>query len=164
MKIKKFDGIYISIAVLIVIAGLFLPKSGHLALLDVAFDTILFWAVTIYIVIKVRKIRGRIKENWYIYLLCLLFMVFSLWMTKNVVVDVIKGPQVIELQNIHVSKLQGTKGLSSLHYYMNGEDAEGKAYKIEISGQQYSSMSTRKTAVITYYENTKRFYGFGDER
>lgn len=75
--------------------------------------------------------------------------------------DLITGPKVVTLYNSSLSKLQGTKGLSSLHYYLNGQDSEGNNYKIEISGRDYTRIGRQDSITVTYYENTDRLYDIG---
>lgn len=164
MKFKKFDGVYIAVGVVVLLIGLFLPKSGHMALLDVAFDDILIWAIVVYFAIKVRKFTGGIKENWYLYIMCLGLGVFVVFTTTGLIRDFITGPQVIKLENVKLSKLQGAKGLASMHYYLEGTDIGKNEYKIEISGDEYSNLGTVSTIVVTYYENTNRLYEIGGTR
>ena len=160
-KLKKFDLVYIIVGVAFLIGGLFLPKSGRFALLDVAVDNLIIGGIVVYIFIKVRKFSGGIKQNLYIYAICLFLALFSLWKTKDLAMDLISGPKVITLYNVNLSKLQGTKGLVSLHYYLNGSDLEGNDYRIEISGWDYTNISKPDTLIITYYENTDRLYEMG---
>lgn len=160
-KLKKFDLVYIIIGVAFLIGGLFLPKSGRFALLDVAVNNLIIWGIFIYIFIKVRKFSGGIKKNLYLYVVCLFLALFSLWSTKDLAMDLISGPKVITLHDVNLSKRQGTKGLVSLHYYLNGSDSKGNNHRIEISGWDYTNINKMDTIVITYYENTNRLYDVG---
>ena len=160
-KIKKFDLVFIIIGAAFAIMSLFLPKSGRFALLDVTVDNLIIWGILIYMFLKVRKFSGGIKNNLYLYAVCLFLALFCLWMTKDLAMDLIAGPKVITLYNVKLSKLQGTKGLASLHYYINGSDLEGNDYKIEISGSDYTNINKTDTLVITYYENTDKLYEVG---
>lgn len=163
-KQKKFDLVYIIIGVAFAIGGLFLPKSGRFALLDVAANNLIVWGIFIYMFLKVRKFSGGIKKNLYIYAVCLFLAVFSLLSTKSLVMDLISGPKVITLNNVNLSKRQGAKGLVSLHYYLNGSDLEGNNHTIEISDRDYTNINRTDTLVITYYENTDRLYDIGAAR
>lgn len=160
-KIKKFDVVYIIVVLVFAIGGLCLPKSGQLALLDVAFDNILLWGLAVYLFLKVKKLGNGIRKNLYVYIICAVLGIFGIFSTRNLIMDVILGPKVIELHHVNKSQLQGIKGIAFLHYYLQGNDSEGKKYKIEISADEYMRVGTSQTVVITYYENTKRLYKFG---
>jgi hypothetical protein len=160
-KLKKFDWVYTSVGVALSIVALFLPKSGRFALLDVAVDNLIIWGIVVYVFLKVRKLSGGIKQNLFVYVVWLFLVLFSLCTTKNFVMDIISGPKAITLYNVNLSMLQGTKGLISLHYYLNGSDSEGKHHRIEISSWDYNNFNRPDSFTITYYENTDRLYEMG---
>lgn len=143
-----------------VVSGLFLPKLGKFALVDVAFDNTVVRVLAIYIFLKVRKLDDGIKKNVYGYIVCGILIVVSVWFTKNLVSDIMSGPEQILLYNIEVTKNQGSKGVISLHYYLEGVDSQGTRYKIEISSDDYSKMASSDTLVIKHYKNTRRLYDF----
>lgn len=156
MKFKKFDFIYIIAAVIFAITGFLLPKSGRFALVDVAFDNLLIWGIIVYIVLKIRKLDGGVKKNLYVYAVCLCLGLFAMWITKDLVADLIIGPQTVELHDFEKSTRQGGKGLASQHYYLEGNDAEENEYKLEMSGEEYDNMPDENSIVVSYYKNTKR--------
>ncbi len=160
-KIKKFDLVFVFLGVAFVVCALFLPKSGKFALLDVAADCIILLGIAIYLFLKIRKLNGGIKKNLYVFVVSLLFALFGLLSTKSMVMDAISGPKEIELHNVHLSKLQGIKGIITLNYYLQGSDSEGKDYEIEISSDVYYHWRKTETIDITYYKNTKRLYELG---
>lgn len=160
-KLKKFDWIYIAVGTAFVICGLFLPKSGRMALLDVAFDVMLVWGIVIYLLLKVRKADSSIRKKMYIYIICGFLGVFAIFHTTNIARDVVSGPHTISLGRVTVSQIQGIRGIAFLHYYLNGEDSAGNRYRIEISADEYKQLKTKNVAVVTYYEHTKRLYSLG---
>lgn len=161
INLKKFDIIYITIGVAFVIIGLFLPKSGKLALVDVACDSVLLWGIVIYLFLKIKKLSGGLRKNYSLYIVCLGVCIFSGFITKDLVMDLIEGPQRIELYKSEITKLQGVKGMASLHYYLEGEDVEGNSYKLEISADDYANIDASGPVIVNYYKNTERLYDVG---
>lgn len=164
-KVKTFDLVYISALLVIVIAGVFMPKTGKLAMVDVAIDGIILWGIFVYLVLKIKKLKGCIRKNIYLYVVSLVLVLFSLWNTKNLVFDLVLGPQEIKLYNIGIENRQSYIGIIGLHYYLRGTDENGDRHIIEISGSDYNFMkgNTVDTMVLTYYENTDRLYELGEQ-
>lgn len=164
-KIKTFDWVYISALLVIVIAGVFMPKTGKLAMVDVAIDGIILWGIFVYLVLKIKKLKGGIRKNIYLYVVSLVLFLFSLWNTKNLVLDLVSGPKQIQLHDIVIENRQSYRGLIGLHYYLRGTDENGDRHIIEISGSDYNFMkgNTVDTMVLTYYENTDRLYELGEQ-
>ena len=90
-----------------------------------------------------------------------MLIVFSVWFTKDLVLDLLTGTEQVQLHNVDVTKLHGSMGLTSLHYYLEGVDAQGERYKIEINSSDYSKVSASDTLTIRYYRHTRRLYDFG---
>lgn len=164
-KIKTFDLVYISSLLVIVIAGVFMPKTGKLAMVDVAIDGIILWGIFVYLVLKIKKLKGGLRKNIYLYVVSLVLFLFSLWNTKNLVFDLVSGPKQIQLHDIGIENRQSYRGLIGLHYYLRGTDENGDRHIIEISGSDYNFMkgNTVDTMVLTYYENTDRLYELGEQ-
>ncbi|MBE6052872.1 MAG: hypothetical protein E7212_03005 [Clostridium sartagoforme] len=164
-KVKTFDWVYISALLVIVIAGVFMPKTGKLAMVDVAIDGIILWGIFIYLILKIKKNKGGLKKNIYLYLVSLVLGFFSLLNTKNFVFDLVLGPQEIKLYDISIENRQSFRGIIGLHYYIRGTDENGDRHIIEISGSDYNFMrgNTVDTMVLTYYENTDRLYELGGQ-
>lgn len=162
-KIKAFDWIYVSAFLVFVISGVFMPKTGKLALVDVAIDGIILWGISVYLILKIKKFKIGLRKNIFLYLVCLVFFLFSLWNTKNFVVDLVLGPQQTQLYDIGIEKRQSAKGIIGLHYYLKGTDENGDRHTIEISGSDYNRMkvNTSDSIVFTYYKNTNRLYKLG---
>ncbi len=164
-KIKKLDWVYISAFLVFVISGVFMPKTGNLALVDIAIDGIILWGISVYLILKIKKFKIGLRKNIFLYLVCLVFCLFSLWNTKNFVLDLVLGPQQIKLYDIGIEKRQNYKGIIGLHYYLKGTDENGNKHTIEISGDDYNyiKVNTTDTIVFTSYINTERLYKLGGE-
>ena len=169
-KLKIFDILYIVGVVVFVLLSLFMPKAGELALLHVTFNNFTLWGILIYLVVKVRKFNGGWRKNFYVYLICLFLGIFSIWSTKDLVMDLVSGVQEVELYNVKVSEIQGPKGLILHHYYVDGNDAVGNRYRIEISGNDYEKLNSRynyrnlnskDSVVLTIYKYTEKLYQIG---
>ncbi len=162
-KIKTFDWVYIVTFLVFVISGVFMPKTGKLAMVDVAIDGIILWGIFVYLILKIKKLKGGIRKNIYLYLVSLVLALFSLWNTKNFVIDLVLGPQEIKLYDIDIEKRQSYRGIIGLHYYIRGIDENGDRHIIEISGNDYNFIkgNTVDTMVLTCYENTDRLYELG---
>lgn len=162
-KIKTFDWIYILVLLVVVISGVFIPKAGKLALLDVAIDGIILWGIFIYLIMKVKKLKGGLRKNIYLYGICLVLGLFSLWNTNNFVMDLFLGPQQIKLYDIDLESRKSYKGIIGLHYYIRGIDEYGdrKIIQISVNDYNYIKRNTTDTIVFTYYKNTNRLYELG---
>lgn len=162
-KIEIFDWIYVSAFLVFVISGVFMPKAGKLALVDVAIDSINLCGISVYLILKIKKFKIGLRKNIFLYLVCLVFCLSSLWNTKNFVLDLVLGPQKTQLYNIGIEKRQSAKGIIGLHYYLKGTDENGDRHTIEISGSDYNRMkvNTSDSIVFTYYKNTNRLYKLG---
>ena len=162
-KIEIFDWIYVSAFLVFVISGVFMPKAGKLALVDVAIDSINLCGISVYLILKIKKFKIGLRKNIFLYLVCLVFGLSSLWNTKNFVLDLVLGPQKIQLYDIGIEKRQSAKGIIGLHYYLKGTDENGDRHTIEISGSDYNRMkvNTSDSIVFTYYKNTNRLYKLG---
>ncbi len=161
-RIKKFDIVYILIYFAFFLCSLFLPKTGKLALLDVAMDTINFLGVVVYLFLKSRKFKGVSRRRIYAYVVFLFLCLFCTWSIWGLAVDLVSGPKVVELHNLELSSRRPNKIYISPRYYVKGVDADGNSYSIEISKSDCTHIATLQSVTIKYYENTTRLYEFED--
>lgn len=115
----------------------------------------------LYLGLKLHKGNGGAKQKLLGIIVLLVLLAFGIWSTKNLALDLATGPQEIELHDVEVSKRQGTAGLASLHYYLEGNDAEGNPYRMDISEEDYTNLGATEQLTVSYYENTKRLYALG---
>lgn len=157
-KIKKFDIIYILIYGAFLVCSLFIPKTGRLALLDVAMDTINLLGVVVYLLLKIRKSKGVSGNKIYTYVVFLFLGLLCIWSVKNFAIDLVSEPKVVELHNLELSSSRATKVYILSHYYVKGIDPDGDSHRIEISKSDCTYISAVESVTIKYYENTNRLY------
>lgn len=128
-KIKNHEIILCILVLAVIAAGLLLPETGNLVLLDEFCDVAVIWIVCIAV---------------------------ALWFSKDIGLDLAAGPQTATLTDIQLSKAQAHTGIFSHHYYLTGSDNNGVTLRAEITGEEYSRLPQGGTVTIEYYEHTRR--------
>lgn len=142
------------ILVLIVIAaGLLLPKTGELALLDELCNISVLWIVCVYVVVKV--VRNKTSKKALGTGLVIVCLALALWFSKDLVLDLSAGPQRVVLSDIQVSESQGHTGIFSHHYYLTGTDHH-ETLRFEISAKEYSQLKQGASVTVEVYKHTGR--------
>ena len=113
----------------VIAAGLLLPETGNLVLLDEFCDVAVIWIVCIAV---------------------------ALWFSKDIGLDLAAGPQTATLTDIQLSKAQAHTGIFSHHYYLTGSDNNGVTLRAEITGEEYSRLPQGGTVTIEYYDTRER--------
>ena len=162
-KIKKYEIILCILVLAVIAAGLLLPKTGKLVLLDELCNAAVIWIACIYVIV-------RVIHNWEIgekstktagVVIAVFCAAVCLWFTKDFAIDLVSGTKTVTLTNIEVSETQAHTGIFSHHYYLMGTDPQGLRIRVEISADDYTMMSQtgNETAVLVYYEHTERAVG-----
>lgn len=157
-KIKN-DEIILCILVLAVIAaGLLLPETGNLVLLDEFCDVAVIWIVCIYVIVRVLRNRNALPFSGRAagVAAVIVCIAVALWFSKDIGLDLAAGPQTATLTDIQLSKAQAHTGIFSHHYYLTGSDNNGVTLRAEITGEEYSRLPQGGTVTIEYYEHTRR--------
>lgn len=142
------------ILVLIVIAaGLLLPKTGELALLDELCNISVLWIVCVYVVVKV--VRNKTSKKALGTGLVIVCLALALWFSKDLVLDLSAGPQRVVLSDIQVSEAQGHTGIFSHHYYLTGSH-NNETLRFEISAKEYSQLKPGASVTAEVYKHTGR--------
>ena len=128
-KIKNHEIILCILVLAVIAAGLLLPETGNLVLLDEFCDVAVIWIECIAV---------------------------ALWFSKDIGLDLAAGPQTATLTDIQLSKAQAHTGIFSHHYYLTGSDNNGVTLRAEITGEEYSRLPQGGTVTIEYYEHTRR--------
>ena len=142
----------------VIAAGLLLPETGNLALLDEFCDVAVIWVVCIYVIVRVLRNRtalpfsGRAAGAAAV-IVCI---AVALWFSKDIGLDFAAGPQTATLTDVQLSKAQAHTGIFSHHYYLTGSDNNGVTLRAEITGEEYSKLPQGGTVTIEYYEHTRR--------
>lgn len=157
-KIKNHEIILCILVLAVIAAGLLLPETGNLVLLDEFCDVAVIWIVCIYVIVRVLRNRtalpfsGRAAGAPAV-IVCI---AVALWFSKDIGLDLAAGPQTATLTDIQLSKAQAHTGIFSHHYYLTGSDNNGVTLRAEITGEEYSRLPQGGTVTIEYYEHTRR--------
>ena len=153
-KINKVEILLVILVLIVITAGLLLPKTGELVLLDELCNSSVLWIVCVYVVVKV--VRNKASGKALGAGLVIVCFALALWFSKDLVLDLSAGSQTIELRDIQVSESQGHTGIFSHHYYLTGSDNEDEILRLEISGEDYGRLQQGQTVRVEYYKHTGR--------
>ena len=133
-KIKNHEIILCILVLAVIAAGLLLPETGNLVLLDEFCDVAVIWIVCIYVIVRVLRNRTALPFSG----------------------RAAGVAAVIVCIAVQLSKAQAHTGIFSHHYYLTGSDNNGVTLRAEITGEEYSRLPQGGTVTIEYYEHTRR--------
>lgn len=154
--ISEFITCVITLA--IIVAGLFMPKTGTFVLADEFCDVIAVWAVCALVILRIaqrEKIPAPSKQGIRVLIMAICVMV-SVLTALAPTLDLIAGPENTKLTDIRFSKSQAHTGIFSLHYYLEGTDGQGDRVRLEISGDDYTRLAKSSSVIAEYYRHTGR--------
>lgn len=161
-KIKIYEMVCCVFVVIAIIAGLIMPKTGRFVLADEICDMAVIWIVCIVII--ARTVRYSSESSFMGKAVCgvvaFLLLAFGIWLTRDVALDIVSGPETGEFSDLQVSRTQAHTGIFSQHDYLEAADAEGERYRFEISGKDGSEIQGRDTIRMEYYRHTERIVRF----
>ena len=157
-KIKKYEIILCILVLAVIAAGLLLPKTGNLVLLDELCNAAVIWIACIYVIVRALRNRTALSLSGKtaraaVVIICITAV---FWFSKDIVLDLAAGPQTATLTDIQVSETQAHTGSFSHHYYLTGSDHNGEKVRAEITGEEYNRLPKVGTVTIEYYEHTRR--------
>lgn len=157
-KIKNHEIILCILVLAVIAAGLLLPETGNLVLLDEFCDVAVIWIVCIYVIVRVLRNRTALPFSGRAagVAAVIVCIAVALWFSKDIGLDLAAGPQTATLTDIQLSKAQAHTGIFSYHYYLTGSDNNGVTLRAEITGEEYSRLPQGGTVTIEYYEHTRR--------
>ena len=157
-KIKKYEIILCILVLAVIAAGLLLPKTGNLVLLDELCNAAIIWIACIYVIVRVLRNRTALPFSGRAagVAAVIVCIAVALWFSKDIGLDLAAGPQTATLTDIQLSKAQAHTGIFSHHYYLTGSDNNGVTLRAEITGEEYSRLPQGGTVTIEYYEHTRR--------
>ena len=157
-KIKNHEIILCILVLAVIAAGLLLPETGNLVLLDEFCDVAVIWIVCIYVIVRVLRNRTALPFSGRAagVAAVIVCIAVALWFSKDIGLDLAAGPQTATLTDIQLSKAQAHTGIFSHHYYLTGSDNNGVTLRAEITGEEYSRLPQSGTVTIEYYEHTRR--------
>ena len=159
-KITKYEIILCVLVLAVIVAGLLLPKTGELVLLDEFCNISVIWIVCIYVVVRVihNWKTGEKSTKTAGVIIAAVCAELCLWFTKDLAADLVSGTKTVILTDIEVRESQAHTGIFSHHYYLLGMDPQGERIRVEISADDYTRtrLAGNATAVLVYYEHTGR--------
>lgn len=157
-RLKKQEIIFFVLVLAVIAAGLLLPKTGELVLLDEFCDLSVIWIVCAYLVIRVVRNRTLLSASRKVLGAGVVIVCFALalWFSKDLVLDLSSGSKTVELKDIQVSESLAHTGIFSHHYYLTGSDNEDEILRLEISGEDYGRLQQGQTVRVEYYKHTGR--------
>lgn len=157
-KVQTYEIILCVFMFAVIVAGLFMPKTGILVMVDEICDILVIWIMCICVIVRIILSRGQFIASVRIVriLVIIACVVIGILFTGDVTLDLVSGTKKVRLSEIQVSKSQTHTGLFSLHYYLIGTDRQGERIQLEISGDDYTRLSGSNSVTIEYYKHTGR--------
>ena len=157
-KIQTYEIILCIFVLAVVAAGLLMPKTGSLVMIDEICDIVAIWTVCIYVIVRIIQSRGRFQASVKAarILVIAACVVIGVLFTGSTALDLVSGPETARLTDIQVSRSQAHTGNFSLHYYLTGTDSRGERVRLEISGDDYTRLSGSSSVTVEYYRHTGR--------
>lgn len=156
-KIQTYEIILCIFVLAVVAAGLLIPKTGPLVMIDEICDIVALWTVCIYVIVRIIQSRGRFQASVKAarVLVIAACVAIGVLFTRSTALDLVSGPVTAQLTDIQVSRSQAHTGIFSLHYYLTGTDSRGERVRLEISGDDYPRLSG-SSITVEYYRHTRR--------
>ena len=163
-KIQTYEIILCIFVLAVVAAGLLMPKTGSLVMIDEICDIVAVWTVCIYVIVRIIQSRGRFQASVKAVRILVIAacVVIGVLFTRSTALDLVSGPETAQLTDIQVSRSQAYTGIFSLHYYLTGTDSQGKRVRLEISGDDYTRLSESSSVMVEYYKYTGRIIRYFD--
>ena len=157
-KIQTYEIILCIFVLAVVAAGLLMPKTGSLVMIDEICDIVAIWTVCIYVIVRIIQSRGRFQASVKAVRILVIAacVVIGVLFTGSTALDLVSGPETARLTDIQVSRSQAHTGIFSLHYYLTGTDSRGERVRLEISGDDYTRLSGSSSVTVEYYRHTGR--------
>lgn len=157
-KIQTYEIILCIFVLAVVAAGLLMPKTGSLVMIDEICDIVAVWTVCIYVIVRIIQSRGRFQASVKAVRILVIAacVVIGVLFTGSTALDLVSGPETARLTDIQVSRSQAHTGIFSLHYYLTGTDSRGERVRLEISGDDYTRLSGSSSVMVEYYRHTGR--------
>lgn len=157
-KIRLYEIILCVFMFAVIVAGLFMPKTGVLVMVDEICDILVIWSVCVCVIVRIILGRGQFTASVRIVRMFVITacVVIGILFTGDVALDLVSGTKTVQLSEIQVRRSQTHTGLFSLHYYLIGTDRQGERIQLEISGDDYTRLSGSNSVTIEYYKHTGR--------
>lgn len=157
-KIQTYEIILCIFVLAVVVAGLLMPKTGPLVMIDEICDVLAVWTVCIYVIVRIIQSRGKFPTSVKAARILVIAACVGIGVlfTRSTALDLVSGAETIQLTDIQVSRSQGHTGIFSHHYYLTGTDSQGERVRLEISGDDCTRLSGSSSVTVEYYRHTGR--------
>ena len=163
-KPGRYEWAFVIAILILALAAALVPETGSAALLNELCQVLMLWLAGVYVmrwVIRSFRQKGdssRRKKGVGAKVTGIAVVVICLglgvWFGKDIVLDVIQGPETTVLTDIQVYHAQGYSGIFSNHYTLIGVDDRGEKIQLEISADDYSRLSQGGAVTVRYYRHT----------
>lgn len=159
--IRSCEIILCVLVLAVIVAGLFLPKTGPFVMVDEICDVLVIWSVCVYVIVRIIRSKGKYSVSvkaarGIVVAVC---VIVGIWFARSVVLDLVSGPESVTLSEIQTRKSRA-HSVFPQHYYLTGKDSRGEALRMEISSEDYTRLSGCSSVTVAYYRNTGRIAGF----
>ena len=124
-KIQTYEIILCIFVLAVVAAGLLMPKTGSLVMIDEICDIVAVWTVCIYVIVRIIQSRGRFQASVKAVRILVIAacVVIGVLFTGSTALDLVSGPETAQLTDIQVSRSQAHTGIffASLLSDRNGQ-------------------------------------------
>lgn len=138
----------------LVVADWLVPNAGAMAVVDGFLSLVLILIVGIYVIVRIMK-EKRIKKGVKV-LIAAASVLIMLFLSKNFVLDVVKGTEVITLNQVATQHYQGASGITSNHYYVIGIDSSGQKHRLEITADDYQILAKKSEVTVECYTHMRK--------
>lgn len=149
------------LAGMLIAVQMIMPATGRSVMVSEIVRAIIFWILFIYIDVKVLKKgkKKKISDKGIRIAIVIMSVIFCGWISKGIVMDLIHGPESMELTHI-VTEKAANLGVFSMNYQLIGTDENGNKIILKISGDDYSRLSNVDHITVVIYKETGRIVSF----
>lgn len=159
-KLAAADKVFAGILLTGVIGSLLLPDVGTRVLLDELCSVIIILAVGLWLLrVLVMLLRSAAKKKDLVIIAAVMLLCLGAGVgaAKDLILDLMQGPQIIMLTDCDTDSRSTSRGIIGLRYYLTGWDENGERHRFRITGSISKELSRKETWTIECYEHTGRF-------
>lgn len=82
------------------------------------------------------------------------------WLSSRLVLDLMDGPEIVQLESVTLRESFGMSGIISHHYYLCGHGDKWKEYELEVSADEYYALDGKRRVTVLCYPRTERILKF----
>lgn len=150
-------------AVILLIVKILLPETGILGMVNVGSTAILFFGIGGNCIWSIFCNKKKKKSTFILKTLIIPILALSIggYISKNLVLDLISGPKIVNLVSVTTEESFGIFGTISFHHYLCGRDEENwTKYRFDISADEYYELEGEQQVTVLCYPRTERILKF----